>query len=155
MTPAQAIEGNLLGLGGRFIIDNSVWQRQNQPAVRSAMTNLITIQSPLAVLTCPPVVAEVGFSARNSQDHAAVWRYLGEFPPCLNHPDNDLVLSIQSSLIRRGHLRAVGAIDTLIAAYAIENSATVLHYDSDFEHVAAVRDDFNHSWIAPRGSLDR
>lgn len=139
----------------RFVIDNSVWQRQRQPAVRAAMDVLLAETSPWSILTCPPVVAEVGFSARNGHDHDAVREFLAAFPECETHPSVALVLSIQGALWDAGLARAVGAVDTIIAAYAIVNEATVVHYDSDFEHVAAVRDDFRHQWIAPRGSLDR
>lgn len=64
------------------------------------------------------------------------------------------MLAIQNALFNGGLLRAVGAVDTVIAAYAITNDAVVLHYDGDYEHVARVRDDFRQLWIAPRGALD-
>lgn len=136
-----------------ILLDNSVWQRQNQPAVRSATDRLLTSHSPGAILTCPPVVAEMGFSARSGADHDAVRRFLAEFPECEAHPTAALVLDIQNDLFNHGYFRAVGVIDTLIAAYAIVNDATVVHYDQDFELVARVRDDFRQQWIAERGSL--
>lgn len=141
-------------VGDRFVIDNSVWQRQSQPTVRSAMDRLLARHSPWSILTCPPVVAEVGFSARSGDDHDAVRGFLGEFPECEMHPSVALVLDIQNALFNGGLFRAVGAIDTVIAAYAIVNEATVMHYDGDFEHVARVRTDFRHQWIATRGTLD-
>lgn len=142
-------------LDQRFLIDNSVWQRQSQPLVRQAMDRLLAHNSPWAILTCPEVVAEVGFSARSGSDHDAVRRYLVEFPPCRESPSVELVLEIQNELFNGGLFRAVGALDTVIAAYAIANDATVMHYDGDYEHVASVRPDFRHAWIAPRGALDR
>jgi len=36
-----------------------------------------------------------------------------------------------------------------VAAHAIANNATVIQSDGDFEHVARVRSDFRHEWIAP------
>jgi predicted nucleic acid-binding protein len=59
----------------------------------------------------------------------------------------------QNALWNRGLLRAAGAMDTLIAAYAIRNKATLLHYDRDFDHIASPTPDFRHEWIVPRGSL--
>lgn len=138
----------------RFIVDNSVWQRQGQPTVRSAMARLMEAHSPWSILTCPPVVAAAGFSARSGADHDAVCRFLAEFPECEAHPRVALVLGIQNALWGSGLLRSVGAVDTVIAGYAIANDATVVHYDADFDHVGRVRDDFRHSWIAPRGTLD-
>jgi predicted nucleic acid-binding protein len=137
----------------RLLIDNSVWQRQAQPEVRSAMTDLLDSRSPLDILICPPIVAEVGFSARSGPDHDAVRGFLAEFPECDSHPSVDLVLAVQNALFRGGLVRAVGALDTVIAAYAIANDAAVVHYDRDFERVARVWPDFRHTWIAPRGSL--
>lgn len=137
----------------RYIIDNSVWQRQNQPPVRAAMERLMATNSPWSILTCPPVVAEVGFSARDGADHTALRRFLSEFPECQSHPSVDLVLAIQNALFTGGLFRAVGAVDTEIAAYALANDATVVHYDNDFELVGRIRQDFRHEWIAPRGTL--
>ena len=112
-------------------------------------------RSPWAFLICPPVAAEVGFGARNAGDHAAVRSSLATFPDCERHPTTAEVLEIQTSLIDAGLFRAVGALDTVIAAYALVNEATVLHYDRDFEHVATVTPDFAQRWIAPPGTLDR
>lgn len=141
-------------VGERILLDNSIWQRLHQPAVRAATDRLLAARPPWVVLTCAPVVAEVGLSARSGADHDAVRRYLSEFPECEVHPTAALVLDIQNDLFNRGYFRAVGVTDTLIAAYAIVNEAVVVHYDQDFELVARVRDDFRHQWIADRGSLD-
>jgi predicted nucleic acid-binding protein len=42
--------------------------------------------------------------------------------------------------------------DLLIAATAEQNAATVLHYDDDFDRIAAVTGQ-PVEWVAPRGSL--
>lgn len=139
----------------RLIIDNSVWQRLRQSPVREAMDAMMATRSPWSILTCPPVVAEVGFSARSGRDHRALREYLSAFPECENHPEASLVLDIQGAIWSAGLVRAVGAVDTVIVAYALVNDATVVHYDADFEHVARVWNGFHHRWIAPRGTLDR
>ncbi len=118
------------------------------------MVQLVLVSSPEAILTCPPIVAEVGFSARNGPDHDRIRRSLAQFPECAQHPSTELVLDIQQALWDRGLVRAVGAIDTMIAAYAVLNNAVVVHYDSDFEHVAAVWPTFRQRWVVPRGTLD-
>ncbi|MGB3687069.1 MAG: PIN domain-containing protein [Ornithinimicrobium sp.] len=43
--------------------------------------------------------------------------------------------------------------DLLIAAVAQARSLVVLHYDADFDHIAAVTHQPT-EWIVPRGSLD-
>lgn len=138
----------------RVIIDNSVWQRLRQPQVRAAMDAMMATTSPWSILVCPPVVAEVGFSARSGHDHQVLREYLAAFPECETHPSAALVLDIQGALWSAGLVRAVGASDTVIAAYAVANDARVVHYDADFEHVARVWSGFRHRWIAPRGTLD-
>jgi len=138
----------------RLLLDNSVWQRMAKPPVRAAVEALLAQVSPLDVLVCPPVVAEVGFSARDAHDHDRIRAALAEFLDCDQHPGTDLVLDIQNRLWKNGLFRAVGAADTQVAAYAIANSATVVHYDADFEHVAQVRSDFRHRWVVRRGSID-
>ena len=44
------------------------------------------------------------------------------------------------------------AADLLTAAVAEHFGAVLLHYDADFEHVAATTGQ-PHKWIAPRGAL--
>ena len=137
----------------QFIVDNSVWARlATTPQIRVALTAIVNAYSPSAIMTCPPVAAEVGFSARSGQDHTRVMSHLAAFPECANSPTSSDVLAIQSRLWHGGLLRSVGAIDTLIAAYALRNDAVVLHYDGDFEHVATVTPGFRHQWVIPRGS---
>lgn len=103
--------------------------------------------------TCPPQVAEIGYSARNSHDHDRIRRNLDVFAKCPADPTPADVLRLQALLWKAGLGRAVGAVDLVIAAYGIANSVTVVHYDSDFEHVAKVEPEFRHRWIVPRGSL--
>lgn len=153
MNPRPRAEAKRPRVAAGFIVDNSVWQRLSRPAVRAAMAQLTAGHSPWSILVCPPIAAEVGFSARDGADHDAVQAHLSAFPECETHPGTGLVLDIQNALWNGGLRQAVGAADTLIAAYAIANDATVVHYDSDFEHVERVRPDFRHRWIVPRGTV--
>lgn len=47
-----------------------------------------------------------------------------------------------------GFVRGTGAVDILIAAYAIANDATILSADRDVDHIAAVTD-LAHEYVAP------
>ena len=78
---------------------------------------------------------------------------LAAFPECVRTPTPHAALKIQNALWVAGRVRAAGTIDTLIAAYALANDATVLHFDSDFDHIATVIPAFRHQWIVPRGSI--
>lgn len=138
----------------RVLIDASVWSRvPHHGEVRERLRARLDLTRPGDVLICPPVALEVGFSARSGSDHAATRVALAEFDDCGQHPGSADVLEIQNRLWASGKVRAAGVADTLIAAYAIANDAEILHYDSDFDHIAGVIPELRHSWIAPRGSL--
>jgi len=137
----------------RILIDNSVWARLGTtPGVRTALAALVNAYSPSRIMICPPSVAEFGFSARSGAEHAQVVTHLAAFTDCPIAPTSFDVLDIQNRLWNGGFVRGVGAVDTVIAAYALRNDAAVLHYDRDFEHVAAVTPGFRHEWVIPRGT---
>jgi len=52
--------------------------------------------------------------------------------------DFDRTAEVMLLLADRGQHRAVGAADLVLAAVAERAQLTVLHYDRDFEHIAAV-----------------
>ena len=138
----------------RYLIDNSVWARlSTDPEVVVALKQLLDLANPEDVLICPPIAAEVGFSARNGADHTALMEQLTAFTECPEHPASAEVMEIQNKLWNSGLLRAAGAMDTIIAAYALTNDAILVHYDRDYDHIASVMPAFRHQWIAPRGSL--
>ncbi len=139
----------------RFLVDTSVWARlATTPTVADRLRTIIELVSPDDLLVCPPVAVEYGFTARTGKDHSRLREQLAAFTECNEHPTEADALGIQSRLWNGGLLRAAGATDTLIAAYAIKNNAAVLHYDRDFEHIASVVPTFHHRWILPRGSVD-
>lgn len=136
-----------------FIVDNSVWARlSTSPAIAAAFRALINLHNPANMLMCAPVAAEFGFSARSGRDHSELLEQLAAFPECSLAPSSAEVLEVQNRLWNNGLLRAAGATDTLIAAYALKNDSTVLHYDSDFDHLAAVTPGLRTQWILPKGT---
>lgn len=138
----------------RFVVDTSVWARlATTPRIVDELKAIVELVSPTDLMVCPPVAAEYGFTARTGKDHSTLMAQLEAFGECGVHPTRDDVLAVQSRLWNGGLLRAAGAVDTLIAAYAMKNYATVLHYDSDFEYIASVVPQFAHRWIVPRGSV--
>lgn len=138
----------------RFVVDTSVWARlATTPEVVDELKKIVELVGPTDVLVCPPVALEYGFTARTGKDHSKLMEQLDAFGECESHPTRDDVMGIQNRLWNGGPLRAAGAMDTLIAAYAVKNNASVLHYDRDFEHIASVVPTFAHHWILPRGSI--
>lgn len=151
----MAISSRHLSPPARYLIDNSVWARlSTAPEVVAALKALVDLADPESLLVCAPIAIELGFGARTGPDHAVLREQLAAFAQCPEHPSADDALDIQGRLWNGGLLRSAGAMDTLIAAYAIRNDATLLHYDRDFEHIASVEPEFRQQWIVPRGSID-
>ncbi|WP_394771152.1 PIN domain-containing protein [Lacisediminihabitans sp.] len=139
----------------RYLIDNSVWARLSTDAsVVAAVKSVVDLARPDDVLICPPIALELGFSARTGSDHSALMAQLAAFPECRDHPTNEEAMLIQNRLWNAGLVRSAGAMDSLIAAYAIKNEAVLLHYDRDFDYIASVMPEFHAQWIVPRGSID-
>jgi len=99
-------------------------------------------------VTCPPQVLEFCHSARSPKEHARYRERISLGFPLERAPDESLVLEIQSALWDAGLVRAAGAVDLLVAGYAIVNDATVLASDHDFDHIASVVD-LRHEYVAP------
>lgn len=60
---------------------------------------------------------------------------MDEFLPAWDHPDESDALDIQQMLWGAGMMRAAGAFDCLIAAYAVANDAIILNSDNDFGYI--------------------
>ena len=96
---------------------------------------------------------EVLYSARSHADFLAVRQELRGYPRLpLNEPDFARAVEIMELLARRGQHRAAGLPDLLQAALAERHRLVLLHYDADFELIAAVTGQ-PMQWIVPRGSV--
>ncbi len=60
--------------------------------------------------------------------------------------------AVQEELARRSQHRTVKVVDLLVAACAELNGLTVLHYDRDFDAIAAVTGQPTR-WVVPAGSV--
>lgn len=134
----------------RFLVDTSALARMRHPAVAERLAPLIDAG---LVATCPVIDMEVLYSTRTLAeydqvrlDRSRAYEYL---------PTDDDVWrraqEVQAALARRSQLRAVGIPDLLVAATAERHDVTVLHYDGDYEHVAAVTGQ-DVRWVVPRGT---
>jgi len=61
-------------------------------------------------------------------------------------------LDVHRMLARQSQHRYFRLPDLIIAATAEENGATVLHYDADFDRIAALTQQPT-EWVVPKGSL--
>lgn len=117
------------------LVDTSVWQKITRyPQVESA---LLEIEEAGAVFsTCPPVVAEYCFSARDIFELNTLQGFVMDFYQLDEKPLTHAVAQIQKSLWKHGLARAAGAIDTEIAAYALDADHEVVTCDLDYVHIS-------------------
>ncbi|MEV4417217.1 PIN domain nuclease [Catellatospora sp. NPDC049609] len=136
---------------GLYLADTSAIARVHHEPVRAELTRLGKAG---LLATCIVVDLEVLYSARSPAEYArtASLRAVGfvDLPPTPEIAQR--AREIQAMLARRSRHRAAGCPDILTAAIAEHHGAIVLHYDSDFEHIAAVSG-LQTRWVVPRGSM--
>lgn len=135
----------------RFLIDNSALQRWRKPKVAEVLDPLHE-DGVLAV--CGPVEMEVMYSARNDNDAKRLHWFLSGFD-YLPMPDEvwDRAKDIQRQAIAKGNHRALSMPDLLIAAAAERHAVTVLHYDQDYDMIAAITGQ-PMKWVTEAGTAD-
>jgi len=135
-----------------YLLDKSALARvARQPAVRAALEHLDDI----GVLATTAVIdLEIGYGARNlnefdsvAADRAALYQ---ELP--ITRAVTERARQVQRELVRTGHHRGPGVPDLLIAATAELHGAVVVHYDRDFDVIAAITAQ-PVQWIVPSGSV--
>ena len=136
-----------------FLVDNSAFARWRQPSV-AAVLDPLHERGLLAVTG--PIEMEVMYSARNAKEAMELRSFLSGFDylPC----DDEAwtrAFNLREQAVGRGNHRALSTTDLLICAVAEHHGATVLHYDQDFEQIAALAGDrFTHQWVASAGLAD-
>jgi predicted nucleic acid-binding protein len=94
---------------------------------------------------------EMLYSVRDAVERGVLWETLVGFR-WLNVTTGVMrrALEVQGLLTARGHHR-VSLPDLIVAATAELNGAVVLHYDKDYDVIAAVTGQ-PAEWVIPRGS---
>lgn len=137
------------------LADTSAWawsRRGDLPELRSEFDEAL-IEGRLA--TCDLVRLELLYSARNPAEFSEIRMELDALPNCLIDENVwQRALWIYEQLSNRGgkHQRSVKHPDLLIAAAAEAAGIAVLHYDEDYDRIAAVTGQETR-WLAPSGSL--
>ena len=138
--------------GQLYLVDTSAQARTDHPAVRAVIVGLLADR---AAATCVTVDLEAGYSGRTADDVRAIAERRRSRYVVL--PVSEVIAErareVQVRMAVRGHHRAAGMVDLLTAAVAEHHRAVVLHYDADFEHIAAVTGQ-PHAWVTRRGSID-
>jgi len=107
------------------------------------------------VASCDMVRLELLYSARNATEFTTLRRELDAVPSCpIGVQQWKRALEVYEQLAHEGglHHRAVRHPDLLIAAAAEAADIPVLHYDEDYDRIAAITGQEVH-WLAPRGTL--
>jgi len=132
------------------LLDTSVLTRLREPTVRGA----IEPKAQRSELARPGISdLEIGFSARN----AAEWDRLAEAVKAFELVETTAehvrrARQVQRLLASR-HQRGRKVPDLLVAACAEACGLAVLHYDADFDLIAAATGQ-SCEWVVPAGSID-
>ena len=133
-----------------YLIDKSALARMQHPKVRGRLAPIIDAGE---AATCSIIDLEVLYSVRNRKGHSRVRtrRNLAYRRVELTEATFERAIDVQGLLAARGRHR-LPIPDLIIAAAAEKDRLTVLHYDADFDAIAAVTGQ-QVEWVAPRGSL--
>jgi predicted nucleic acid-binding protein len=103
--------------------------------------------------TCRLIDLEVVYGSR-ARDVADVVEERLALPSAPIHTSViDRAVQVAGGLARTGQHRGAKPVDLVIAAAAEAAGLSVLHYDDDYDRIAAVTNQPT-EWIAPAGTLD-
>jgi len=129
-----------------------VWTRALGGELRTSFDDAVITGE---IGTCPMVKLELLYSARNATEFDTLSADLDALPDCpVGVKQWNRALEVYGKLASIGglHQRSVRHADLLIAAAAEAAGVAVLHYDEDYDRIAAVTGQRT-DWLAPRGSL--
>jgi predicted nucleic acid-binding protein len=132
------------------LLDTSVLTRLREPAVREAIEPRAQ-RSELARAGISDL--EIGYSARNPAEWDRLAEALKAFALIETTAEHlRRAREVQRKLASK-HQRGRKVPDLLVAAAAESRNLIVLHYDADFDRIAAVTDQ-PCQWVVPAGSVD-
>jgi predicted nucleic acid-binding protein len=133
-----------------FLADTSAYTIARQVPV--AETRLRRLAADGLLATFVTVDLELGYSARDPREHQGVFRARSQLVQlaCTDEIAGR-ARQVQTLLATTSQHRTAGVMDLLTAAAAEHYGASVLHYDADFDHIAALTGQAI-DWIVPRGS---
>jgi predicted nucleic acid-binding protein len=137
------------------LADTSAWswsRRRGYPELRRAFDEAL-VDGELA--TCDMVRLELLHSARSAIEFAEIRQELAALPDCpIDKEQWNRALRVYEQLSAQGGTsqRSVKHPDLLIAAAAEAAGIAVLHYDEDYDRIAAITGQPTR-WLAPAGTL--
>jgi predicted nucleic acid-binding protein len=132
------------------LTDTSVLTRLARPEVRTAIQSR-TERGELARAAISDL--EVGYSARSAVEWDRLTEALELFDLIETTTEHVRRAKQVQRLLASKHQRGRKVPDLLIAAAAEAEGLIVLHYDADFDRIAAVTGQRS-EWIVPPGSVD-
>lgn len=138
-----------MALNATFLVDKSALARFPVPAVGRRLRPLMEEGH---IASCAIVDLEILYSSRNLADYEAILEERRSFDAAPITPEvMARSVELQHALARIGQHR-VPIPDLIISAAAQVAGLVVLHYDADFERIAAVGGAL-HEWVVPQGSV--
>lgn len=132
------------------LVDTSVLTRLRHEAVRAAVEPLAASG---ALARAGISDLEVGYSARSSREWDEAIGALGAFELVETSAEHVRRARQVQRLLASKHQRGRKVPDLLVAAAAEAHDLSVLHYDADFDRIAAVTGQ-PVQWVVPAGSVD-
>ena len=138
---------------GAYLADTSAFTRV-APHSAASREYLDELAEKYLLAACVVVVLEIRRSARDPAVYAELMATRADLliPLPVTAEVEARALEVQALMAERGLWRAAGPADRLIAATAEIYGATVLHYDKNYDAIAACTGQ-PAEWIAPRGSI--
>ena len=133
-----------------FVVDTSVLKRLHRPEIRRAVEPLARDGVLGRASICD---LEIGYSARNADEWDRLVGALDAFPRIETSATHVRRALHVQRLLAEHRQRGRKIPDLLIAAAAEDIDATVLHYDADFDRIAAVTGQ-PCRWIVPAGTVE-
>jgi predicted nucleic acid-binding protein len=132
------------------LVDSSVLTRLGRPAIRDAIEPMAERRE-LARAGLSDL--EIGYSARTASEWDRLLAALDVFELVETNSDHLRRARQVQRLLASKHQRGRKVPDLLIAAAAEARGMTVLHYDADFDRIAAVTGQAC-QWVVAAGSVD-
>jgi predicted nucleic acid-binding protein len=134
-----------------YLADKSaLTRRDTRPEVRAVIEPLMLSG---AIATCGIVDLELLYSASSPAVYAELAVVLRALPRVsVTEAVLDRALEVQAGLAERSQHRAVPLPDLIVAACAEVADLTVLHYDADYDRIAAITGQQTR-WVLSRGSV--
>ncbi len=136
---------------GGYLADTSVLHRVARSTEVAA--RVAALRNAHELWTCDVVTLELGYSARNAREWAAISSVQRRLRQArVTEQVTARAIEVQGLLAAAGHHR-LPISDLVVAAAAEAALVAVLHYDSDFDTIAGVTEQ-PVEWAQPAGAVD-